>query len=188
MSRVVGVPEAVREAVERALAERATLQTLVAGAGETAVRPFLELTQADWEQAVAGMKQAFQAAQRTAAMLVEHGEPGRIVFVSSAAAVRAVPGAALAGTAGAFLTTLAQVAAVELGPHGITANVVAPGFVGDRRFDEATPAGRPAEPQDVAEACAFFASSVASHVNGAVLTVDGGFSITKSPGGSPLLR
>jgi NAD(P)-dependent dehydrogenase (short-subunit alcohol dehydrogenase family) len=188
MVSVVGLPGPLGEEVARVLEERATMDVTVAGAGETRAAPFLALTQSDWESVIEGVKKAFLAAQSAARSLAERGEPGRIVLVSSAAAVRPVHGATLAATAGAFLTTLAQVAAVELGPARITVNVVAPGFVGDSRFDDAVPVGRVAEPRDVAEVCAFLASEAAAYVTGAVVTVDGGFSITKSPGGSPLLR
>lgn len=184
MPVVVGLPENVGAAV----ADRVAPDAVVVGPGEPAVGRFLELEQEQWEAAVAGIKEAFLTARDAARGLVERGEGGRIVFVSSAAAVRPVPGAALAATAGACLHTLAQVAAVELGPQGITVNVVAPGFVGDDRFREATPAGRPPEPEDVAAVCAFLTSPEAEYVTGAVLPIDGGFSITKSPGGSPLLR
>jgi len=184
---VIGVPEPAGGAIAGLLGERATMDTVVAGAGEIPVAPFLELTQADWESMLAGLRQAFRAVQRSSASLVEREAPGRIILVSSTAAVRPVHGATLAATAGGFLTTLAQVAAVELGPKGVTFNVVAPGFVGDERFVEGTPVGRPTKGEDVAEACAFLASEGAAGVTGAVLAVDGGFSITKSAGGSPLL-
>ena len=184
---VVGVREPTGGAIASLLGERAAIDVVVAGAGGTRVAPFLELSQGDWEAMVAGLRQAFRTVQRSSASLVERGAPGRMIFVSSAAAIRPLHGAALAATAGGFLTTLAQVAAVELGPSGVTANVVAPGFVGDERFVEATPSGRAPTSADVAEACAYLASEAAAGVTGAVLVVDGGFSITKSPGGSPLL-
>ena len=178
MARTVGlVPE-----LAAAVAERIPGDALVAGVGASPTGSFLELSQEDWEGAVAGVKEAFLAAQAAARAGCE-----RIVFVSSAAAVRPVHGAALAATAGAFLHTLAQVAAVELAPQGATVNVVAPGFLGDSRFAEAVPAGRPPEPGEVADVCAFLASEAAAYVSGAVIPVDGGFSITKAPGGSPLL-
>lgn len=184
MPVVVGLPEHVAAAI----AERVSSDAVVVGPGEAAVGRFLELEQEEWETAIAGIREAFLTARDAARSFADRGEPGRIVFVSSAAAIRPVPGAALVATAGAFLHTLAQVAAAELGPQGITVNVVAPGFVGDERFRDAIPAGRAPEPEDVAAACAFLTVPDTEYVTGAVIPVDGGFSITKSPGGSPLLR
>jgi NAD(P)-dependent dehydrogenase (short-subunit alcohol dehydrogenase family) len=183
MARVVGLPQPLADAAARVGDDR----TLIAGTGEHRQAPFLDWSQEDWEQTVAGIRVAYQAARDTAAELAESGTPGRLIFVSTAAAIRPVHGAGLEATAGAFFHTFAQVAAVELAARGITANVVAPGFVSDERFIEATPAGRAPEPDDVARVCAFLASDNASYVTGAVIPVDGGFSITKSGGGSPLV-
>ena len=184
MARVVGLPRALAEA----LAPVGDSRTLVAGTGEHRVAPFLELEQADWDATVAGLTAAFRATRDASAELLARGEPGRLLLVSTAAALRPVQGACLAATAGAFLHTLAQVAAAELSGDGITANVVAPGFVGDDRFVAATPAGRAPTPDDVADVCAFLASDAGAFVTGAVIPVDGGFSLTKAPGGSPLTR
>jgi len=184
--QVVGVEGRLRELLEL----RGGDEALVVGAGRTPTRSFLDLEQSQWEGTVAGLEAAFTAAQAFARGLVERGRQGRILFLSSPAAVRAVEGASLAGIAGAFLATMAQVAAVELAPSGITVNVVVPGFVrgeADERLVAAIPAGRLAEAEDVAEVCAFLASDAARYVTGAVVVVDGGFSITKSPGGSPLV-
>ena len=186
---IVGVAEPLHAAIANALQEP-ELDVLVAGFGDTRVAPFLDLSQADWDETITGARTAFLAAVRHGARLVEARRPGRIVLLSAPPAMRPVQGASLQATAGAFLTTAAQVAAAELGPSGITVNVVVAGWIEGRdpaELADGTPAGRLARPEEIASVCAFLASSPASYVNGAVITVDGGFTLTKTAGGSPLL-
>jgi len=141
----------------------------VRGPVEARRAPFLELQQADWDAMVAGVRAAFLGARDYA----REGEPGRIVFVSAAAAARPIAGATLEGVAGAFLTTTAQVAAVELADQRITANVVVPALEPDSQAVDAV--------------VGFLVSDEARGVTGAVIAADGGFSITKRSEPSPLL-
>jgi 3-oxoacyl-[acyl-carrier protein] reductase len=141
----------------------------VSGPVEARRSPFLELQQADWDAMVAEVRGAFLGARDYA----RGREGGRIVFVSAAAAARPIAGAALEGVAGAFLTTAAQVAAVELVEQGITANVVVPALERDAQAVDAV--------------VAFLVSEDARGVTGAVIAADGGFSITKNSMPSPLL-
>jgi NAD(P)-dependent dehydrogenase (short-subunit alcohol dehydrogenase family) len=142
----------------------------VAGPVEGERGPFLELSQEAWEAMVAEVRKAFLGARDYAR---KQEGPGRIVFVSAAAAVRPIAGATLEGVAGAFLTTAAQVAAVELAERGITANVVVPALEPDE--------------QTVSAVVAFLLSDAAQGVSGAVIAADRGFSITKEGKPSPLL-
>ena len=84
----------------------------VRGPVEARRSPFLELEQSDWDAMVAEMRSAFLGARDYA----RGRQGGRIVFVSAAAAARPIAGATLEGVAGAFLTTVAQVAAMPTQP------------------------------------------------------------------------
>ena len=110
---------------------------------------------------------------------------GRLIFVSSVVALHGSAGQCNYAAAKAALIGLARSLARELGSRGITANVVAPGYVetamtagftAQRRAEiiAQVPAGRPAEPAEVASVIRFLASAEAAYVNGAVIPVDGG--------------
>jgi len=142
----------------------------VAGPVEAERGPFLALTEEDWASMIRELRAVFLGARDYAR---EREGPGRIVFVSSAAAARAIAGATLEGVAGAFLTTAARVAAVELAERGITANVVVPALEPDR--------------ETIAAVTGFLLSDAARGVSGAVVAADGGFSITKEGTTSPLV-
>lgn len=132
--------------------------------------PFLEITANQW----ADLAGRIEAAVLELGQFARDAEgPGRVVVVSAASAARAIEGCALDAVAGAFLTTVAQVAAVELSPRGITANAVVPA----RPRDEAT----------VDAVAGFLESEQAGGVTGAVIAADGGFGLTKELGGKALL-
>jgi 3-oxoacyl-[acyl-carrier protein] reductase len=116
---------------------------------------------------------------------------GRIVNVTSIAAIgTAAPGTALYAATKAGAAILTRRFAMELGPHGITVNAVAPGFVrtdmteGDldgeewknmeRQFSERAMMGRIGQPEDIANAVAFLAAPESSWITAQLLVVDGG--------------
>lgn len=143
----------------------------------------LEAVAAEWEAALRG--NVLTAVLPTAALLGRLRRPcGRVVNVSSIAALR---GGGTYGAAKATLIGWSYALAAELGPDGVTVNVVAPGFVEgteffadsmtaerrDRLIGE-TLVGRAGRPEDVAEAIAYLASPEAAHVTGQILQVNGG--------------
>ena len=148
-----------------------------------------ELGQDAWNDMVASLRSATFAIQE-AARDISAGAPGqgRIIVVVPAHSVRTSAGTGVAAVAGSFLTTVGQVAAVELGPKGIRVNVVAAGPLegaAPASVAGAVPTGRLTTPEDVARACVLLALPESEHVNGAVIAVDGGYAVTKAAGGSP---
>ncbi|HZP27756.1 MAG TPA: SDR family oxidoreductase [Acidimicrobiia bacterium] len=195
--RLESLPSALQAALARELqAEGHDLagdpaDALVVGLGATppATR-FLDLGPDVWEASLAGARRALRAARDVAAGLVAREAPGRIVFVIDPPAVRAVDGMTASAVPGAFLTTVAQVAAAELGPRGVTANVVVAGWTrpAPEGLAASIPLGRLADPDELAAACAFLLSVRAAYVTGTTLVADGGFHITKASGANPLWR
>jgi 3-oxoacyl-[acyl-carrier protein] reductase len=114
--------------------------------------------------------------------------PARVVIIGSIAGLRPKVSSGFYGASKAALHVMAQVFSVELAPSGVTVNVVAPGStdtpmnkaaIGDGRTvgfrpSGASPLGRIAQPDDIANAVLYLLSEQARFVNGVVLPVDGG--------------
>jgi gluconate 5-dehydrogenase len=131
---------------------------------------------------VASLILAREAAQR---MLAQGG--GRLIFVTSIVTDRSSGRDAIYASAKAGLVGMIHALAVEYGPHGITANAIAPGFFATETnaplwedparsafFEQRTPLGRWGRSEEIGGAAVFLASSAASYINGHILVVDGG--------------
>jgi 3-oxoacyl-[acyl-carrier protein] reductase len=146
---------------------------------------FLEIDDETWDLEIQmNLATAFNVTRAVAPGMVERGW-GRIVMVSSVTGtVVTNPGSTGYGTAKAGMEGLMRGIALELGPHGVTANAVAPGWIattpladGDVDHGHASAIGRSGTPEEIAEVVAFLASDRASYITGQSIVVDGGNSI-----------
>ncbi len=161
------------------------IDVLVNNAGVYPNTPVLEMAEAEWDAVFdTNAKGAFLVSQAVAAAMVARGGGGRIVNISSGAAVLGRPGAAHYCASKAAVDMFTKVLAIELAPHGILVTAVAPGLIAVPGADLApeyvealvalTPVKRAGQPADVANAVLFLASPAASFITGTILGVDGG--------------
>lgn len=164
------------------------IDILFNNAGIGANTPFLETRLEDWNRILGvNLTGAFMVAQGCAREMVRVGEGGKIVNIASLSGQRGANGRAAYGSAKAGLELLTKVMAVELAPHGINVNNLAPGAIetdiAKVMHDEATraaygrliPMTRYGTPEEIADAAVFLCSDEARYVHGHTLNVDGGF-------------
>ena len=151
---------------------------------------FVDMTDDDWDLDVAlNLQTAYNATKPLVPGMIER-RWGRVVMVSSVTGpLVAIGGSVGYGAAKAGMDGLMRGLALELGPHGVTANSVAPGWIasGSQSPEEAaagrrTPLGRSGEPDEVGEVVAFVASERASYITGQSIVVDGGNTIQEMKG------
>ncbi|MEU5695631.1 3-oxoacyl-ACP reductase family protein [Actinosynnema sp. NPDC020468] len=179
-----GDVEAVETAVAKVAAEFGGIDVLVNNAGEFRIGPVEELTAADFDRLFAVNVRAPFVAVRAALPWLLDG--GRVVTIGSNVASRAAfPGFSLYSASKAALLGMTKALGRELGPRGVTVNLVSPGPTDTdlspdddgpnaRHIKSFTALGRYARPSEVAAAVVFLVSE-GDYVTGAELLVDGGF-------------
>jgi NAD(P)-dependent dehydrogenase (short-subunit alcohol dehydrogenase family) len=190
-----GDREAVEGLARRVVEAWGGIDVWVNNAARLMVRPLAETSDEDWHGLLRGNLHGYFYGCRTAArqMLAQSGH-GRIVNISSAADVLAVPGLGAYTAAKGAIVGLTKVLALELASARITVNAVAPGAIDTplnasaytpevrRTYEERIALGRIGSAEEIADVVLFLASDAARYVTGQELVVDGGLTINGAVG------
>jgi glucose 1-dehydrogenase len=184
--------DAVAQWVERVEADLGVADLVIPNAAIVTLKGIRDITPAEWEHELSiNLGGGFHLAQAAAKRLLRQGKSGRIVFIGSWAAHAAHPTLPTYCVAKAGLRMLMQCFALDLAPHGILVNEVAPGYVdaglSGRIFIEnpgvksqaaaQVPNGRLITAEEVALQVAHLCDPANRHMTGSTLLMDGGLSL-----------
>ncbi|HEU4851096.1 MAG TPA: SDR family oxidoreductase [Telluria sp.] len=165
------------------------IDILVNNAGVTHAADFLDLAEEDFDRVLRiNLKSMFLCSQAAARAMVEQGNGGSIINMSSVNSTLAIPNQVPYVISKGGVNQLTRVSSLALAPHGIRVNGVAPGTIltelakkavmaspeARRTILSRTPMGRCGEPEEIASVVAFLASDDASYMTGETMYVDGG--------------
>lgn len=185
----------VEAMVDRAVERFGSIHILVNNAGIRHAAPIVEMTDEQWQSTLnTNLSGGFYCLRRVARQMIDSGVAGAVVNVASVAGMRGIQNRAAYCATKAGLMLLTKTAALELAPHGIRVNAIAPGLIetpltmqyarpldADSRMmaDKIVatiPLRRWGQPADVAAAAVYLVSDEATYVTGATLIVDPGLS------------
>ena len=176
----------VQAAAKAAFENHGRIDVLINNAGITRDATLAKMTAEQWHQVMdVNLTGVFNCAKTVSSYMIEK-QYGRIINTSSVVGLYGNFGQTNYVATKTGIIGLTKVWARELGRKGITVNAVAPGFIATEMVKtvpekilnsivEKTPVGRLGNPEDIAEAYMFLASKEAGFINGATLSVDGGF-------------
>jgi len=182
--------EAARAAVAKIERTHGHLDILFNNAGIQRRRPFAEFPQEDWDALIAtNLTAPFIVSQAVLAGMMAR-KRGKIVHIASLLSELARPGVVPYAAAKGGVRQLTRGMAVELAPHNIQVNAIAPGYfatemnralIDDAAFNawvcKRTPAGRWGQPDELAGLAVFLASSASDYVSGQMIVIDGAMSV-----------
>ena len=162
------------------------LDIMVNNSGITEPHSLLEMTPDEWDKTLnTNLRGAFFCAQGAARRMIAQGEGGRIINLSSVHGFSAAPLHAHYEASKGGINMFTKACAIELAPHNIQVNAIAPGAIEVPRYHtfdgynreewgERIPAGRVGIPDDIGPLAVFLASPLASYITGQIIWVDGG--------------
>jgi NAD(P)-dependent dehydrogenase (short-subunit alcohol dehydrogenase family) len=183
----IATPEGAESLIAAAVDAWGRLDVMSCHAGVTAWGRFLEVTPDALDTVIAtNIRGTYLTAQAAARRMVEQGSRGRLLLTTSVTGVRAINGLSAYAMTRAAVESLARSLALELGPHGITANALVVGPIVNarnladdpdyaERWGSILPVGRAGEPADVGALSVFLASDASAFITGASIPVDGGW-------------
>ncbi len=185
--------ESIENAIAATIDGLGQIDVLVNNAGRLLVKPALDIDLEEWNQVMAvNVTGTYFMSQRVAQYMVDADHPGCIINIASTFTVMGAPNVSAYGISKAAVGGITRHLAVEWAQHGIRVNAVAPGSVRTKLRAEILdanpvhaeaklaeiPMKRWGAPEDMASAVSYLASSGAAYVNGHVLVVDGGLTIS----------
>jgi len=182
--------EAVRTGIEQIAVKHGPVGILVNNAGIQRRAPFVEFSKADWDAVIAtNLTAPFLVSQAVLPAMIEQ-KRGKIIHVASLMSELARPTVVPYTAAKGGVRQLTRGMAIELAPHNIQVNAIAPGYfatelnralLDNAEFNawvcKRTPAGRWGQPDEIAGLAVFLASKAADYMTGQTLFLDGGMSV-----------
>jgi 3-oxoacyl-[acyl-carrier protein] reductase len=184
----LGDKDAVEALPKQAIAAMGRLDILVNNAGITRDQLFMRMSDDDWQDVLNVNLTSAMRLCRASVRPMMKARWGRIVNIGSVVGTTGNPGQVNYATAKAGLVGMTKSIAHEVASRGITANMVAPGFIATPMTDKLTdeqkaaingqiPTGRMGAPEEIAAAVLYLASPEAGYVTGATLHVNGGMAM-----------
>ncbi|MBQ3658156.1 MAG: 3-oxoacyl-[Bacteroidales bacterium] len=176
------------QVVNQIIADFGSLDVLVNNAGITKDGLMLRMSEAQWDAVInVNLKSAFNFIHAALPQMMKQRK-GAIINMASVVGVHGNAGQANYASSKAGLIALAKSVAQEMGPKGIRANAIAPGFIETamtaalpekvrEEWKKRIPLRRGGTPEDIAEVATFLASDMSSYVTGQVIQIDGGMNM-----------